>query len=347
MNDISSSAVKYMMLQNEMRYFKLNRILLLILGLWPYQDSKSARLRITLIFSILMSSILFQLRVFMTDDVTSNLIIKVLSATLCHIITGIQYISFWINMKTVRWSIEYLRHICNNLKDENEIAIIEIYSRNMRRYTLGLTLFGVCCMLVLIVGSILGQNNDIFLFTNGSRPYRVWMIIDYFVDRKKNLCMILLHTNVTICIGLTIILATGTMLLGHLQYVCGMFSIASYRISQAINIDQKAQNDINLKNEIMIYKEIICAVDIHRKAMEYSTFLINNFEGTFFFLIILGVTSLSFNLYRIFQITSIEYDVKELLLHLTYLNIILLYMFLSNYIGQQVTDHYNYIFLTA
>lgn len=40
--------------------------------------------------------------------------------------------------------------------------------------------------------------------------------------------------------------------------------IYSYRIEQAINILQKDE----LKNESKIYKKIIYAVDIHRKAME-------------------------------------------------------------------------------
>jgi len=39
---------------------KLNRFLLLVVGLWPYQRSKLVRVQIILFFSILMSFILFQ-----------------------------------------------------------------------------------------------------------------------------------------------------------------------------------------------------------------------------------------------------------------------------------------------
>lgn len=44
------------------QYFSLNRLLLLVIGLWPYQQSKLDRLRFIFILSILISAILFQVR---------------------------------------------------------------------------------------------------------------------------------------------------------------------------------------------------------------------------------------------------------------------------------------------
>lgn len=42
--------------------------------------------------------------------------------------------------------------------------------------------------------------------------------------------------------------------------------IRSYRIERAVSVDMLM--DINLEKEIMIYKRLIHAVDIHRKAMQ-------------------------------------------------------------------------------
>jgi len=44
----------------EERYFKFNRIILLAIGLWPYQQSKFARLQIVFSFGIMISNIAFQ-----------------------------------------------------------------------------------------------------------------------------------------------------------------------------------------------------------------------------------------------------------------------------------------------
>ncbi|XP_032666758.1 uncharacterized protein LOC116842122 [Odontomachus brunneus] len=335
------------MISYEARYFKLNRILLLLVGLWPYQQPKYARLQVFILFGIFTYGILYQLRILVTEKLTFNFMVNVFSLTLCHIIGGIQYMSFWINMNTVKWLLDYLMYMCNELKDDNEIAIIESYGRIIQRYTVVLTSLIMFLIFIIITESILGQNVEGSLLVNESQSHRALMWITDFANRKKDICLILLHTNVLICIELIVTVATGSMLIGYLQYSCGMFSIACYRIQQAINIDQENQTNINPKKEIIVSKGIIYAVDIHRKAMEYCKFLITKFEGTFFLMIVLGVTSLSLNIYRLLQIISFREDIRELLIHITYVKTSILYMFLSNYIGQQVTDHYNNIFFNA
>nr|XP_012228639.1 PREDICTED: odorant receptor 4-like [Linepithema humile] len=134
------------------------------------------------------------------------------------------------------------------------------------------------------------------------------------------------------------------MLIVYLKHACGMFRIASYRIKQAmtINILQKCQ-----QNDTLIYKEIICAIDIHRKAMKFAECLISNFEGSFFFLIAVSVSCLSLNFVRIFQIMTLNIDIDEFLLHSVVIGIIILYMFLANYAGQEITDHNNDVFSAA
>nr|XP_012228640.1 PREDICTED: odorant receptor 85f-like [Linepithema humile] len=133
------------------------------------------------------------------------------------------------------------------------------------------------------------------------------------------------------------------MLIVYLKFSCGMFTIASYRIKQAmrVNILQK-----NPKNTIIIYKKMIYAVDIHRKAMNYAEHVINNFEGSFFSLITISVCCLSLNLFEIFQTMSLK-NIDQFLLHVVFIGIIVLYMFLANYAGQEITDHHNHVFSTA
>ncbi|XP_020298458.1 odorant receptor 43a-like [Pseudomyrmex gracilis] len=81
--------------------------------------------------------------------------------------------------------------------------------------------------------------------------------------------------------------------------------------------------------------------------MMYSTYLISSFEKTYFILIIFGVLTLSFNIFRIVQIASTTCNIEELLLHFVITAIAFIYMFWANFIGQEVTDHYNDVFLAA
>ncbi|XP_071581808.1 uncharacterized protein [Temnothorax nylanderi] len=257
----------------------------------------------------------------------------------------INYNAFWMNTHNVKRLTERLQQICNELKDENEINIMKEYGNSVKRYTVVIILFSMCCLFIVILLPILTPVLDIALHINGSQPRLVLhFMTEYFIDQEKYFYIILLHSNAVICIGATTMTATGTLLRGYLIHACGLFKIASYRIEQAMTI--KMLENISTKNEIMIYKEIICAVDIQRKALKYSQFLLSSFKGSIFFLIAINVISLSLNLFAIFQCVSLG-NKEEFVFHLLIVSVILLYMFLASYTGQEVIDHNNYIYIAA
>nr|XP_012228637.1 PREDICTED: odorant receptor 30a-like [Linepithema humile] len=135
---------------------------------------------------------------------------------------------------------------------------------------------------------------------------------------------------------------TGTWLIAYLQYTCGMFSIACYRIKQALTADIIQMR--SLKSEKEIHKEIICAVDIHRKAMKYTDYFITNFERSFLFLIAAGMSSLCLNLVCI---AMFDGNIEQLVLSIRMSIVLYYYLFLSNYVAQEITEHNNYVFATA
>ncbi|XP_018051571.1 PREDICTED: uncharacterized protein LOC108689352 [Atta colombica] len=135
--------------------------------------------------------------------------------------------------------------------------------------------------------------------------------------------------------------ATGTMLIAYLKHICGMFSIASFRIKKAMTINM--QQDVNEEKMVIIYKGIICAIDIHRKATEFSQVFIKSFEGSFFCLIAAGMICVSSTLVQIISYNSIE----QLILQLIYISVLYIYMFLSIYIAQDITNHNEYVFATV
>ncbi|KAL6260671.1 hypothetical protein P5V15_008191 [Pogonomyrmex californicus] len=327
------------------KYFSLNKILLLALGLWPYNQSNFVRFQIILILSILTSSIIFQLTTFLTAECTPLVIIKVLSVTIFSSIYIIKYNSFWINSANVKLLLERLQEICNELKDENEINIMEEYGNNTKRYTAVIIFFTICSLFIAYITPFLMPMLSIILHINKSEPYQMlYFMTEYFIDQEKYSYLILLHINIVLSIGATTVTATGTMLRGCLIHACGMFKIASYRIEQAMTM--KAFENVNTKNEFMIYKEISYAIDIQRKAIKYSEFLLSSFQGSFFLIILVSVISLSLNLFSVFQTASLGNN-QECVLHVVILSVLLLYMFLANYVGQEVADHNNYVHTTA
>ncbi|KYM95876.1 hypothetical protein ALC62_13486, partial [Cyphomyrmex costatus] len=113
---------------------------------------------------------------------------------------------------------------------------------------------------------------EIALSRNISQPRNLFIITEYFIDQEKHYYLILLHTYAALSIGGVIGIATGTMLIAYLQHVCGMLSISSYRIERVMKIN--IQNT-TLKNEDLIVKGLIYAIDIHRQAMKLVSIMLS------------------------------------------------------------------------
>ncbi|XP_024877007.1 uncharacterized protein LOC112457922 [Temnothorax curvispinosus] len=119
----------------ETQHFNVNRILLLAVGLWPYQRSRIVELQLILFFGILTTFIIFQFTTFLTSKCTPEHIIKIISTTFFCTYYVIKYNSFWINADTIRSLLDRLQDVCNELRDENEIAILKKYGSKAKRYT--------------------------------------------------------------------------------------------------------------------------------------------------------------------------------------------------------------------
>ncbi|XP_070527999.1 uncharacterized protein [Cardiocondyla obscurior] len=236
------------------QHFNLNRICLMLIGLWPYECSKLVRFQTFFCFTILISSVVYQLAVFISEDCTINLILKVFSIALLFFMYVIEYNSFRINRQIIKWSLDQLQHICDELKDEKEIDIMKKCGDDTRRYT------------ILLI-------------------------------RKR-------------------------------IYIIYKINFYSYRIEKAIAINMLKNS--SLENEFMMYREIIHAVDIHRKAMKLVPFN-NNY----------------INANIISEIISYGRDIYDCLFHFLIIIDIFAYVFLFNYAGQEFTDHNEHIFTTV
>ncbi|XP_071637811.1 uncharacterized protein [Temnothorax longispinosus] len=330
------------MIRKEDQYFSVNRILLLTIGLWPYQQSNFTRFQHIFISAIFTTFITFQLTAFLTLRCTSELFMKVLSY-LCHFTSPvIKYNVFYFNIEGVKDLLIQLQHIHNKLKNKNEIAIMKKYDCTAKHYAVALTILGVCGMFALVIVQFSLNMADVDLSTNDSRSYQFLFTMEYFIDPEKYFYFILLHINAAMCIAVIVEIAVGSMMIAYIHHICGMFRIASYRIENAININ--ILQTITLKNKILMIESIICAVDIHRQAMKLNRHFVSTLEIMLFCLIICCVITLSLNL---FQIASFVGNMEKVLMPFLCSLVAILHMFLSNLMGQIVIDYNNHIFTTA
>ncbi|XP_067216128.1 odorant receptor 43a-like isoform X2 [Linepithema humile] len=324
------------MIRLENQYFHVSRILLLIIGLWPYQQSKLTRLWFIFLCSIQMTAIFFQFTIFLTSKCTFDLVIKVLSVTTILALSMATYVSFSTNTEVMKDFIEQLQYVYNTLKDENEHAIVEKYDYNAKLLLIIVTVTSFCGSIGFLITQCWPRFFDVILPMNKSGPHNILFVTEYFVDQERYIVLILLHMNAALVTGVAGLLATGAILFTYLLHICAMFRIASYRLECTIKINILENNRLKRKN--VICNNIINAVDIHRRAMKFETMLLC--------LVIGLVVLMSLNLLRVSQIMLSKNDTTEIL---PFLSVILcvLYMFIGHSAAQMVIDHNSHVFVTA
>ncbi|XP_024872265.1 uncharacterized protein LOC112454871 [Temnothorax curvispinosus] len=127
------------MIRKEDQYFKVNKVLLLTIGLWPFQQSNFTRFQHIFISAIFTTFITFQLTAFATLNCTSELFMKILSFVSLFTVSIVKYYVFLFHIEGVKDLLMQIQYVRNELKDKNETAIIKKYDCIAKRYTVALT----------------------------------------------------------------------------------------------------------------------------------------------------------------------------------------------------------------
>ncbi|KAI4480263.1 hypothetical protein M0804_010261 [Polistes exclamans] len=166
-------------------YYKLNRLLLLIMGQWPDQNYK--------IKLILM-------------------------------INTVSYLSFCLLGQFTKL-LEDIQDLWNVTKTKEEIEIMEMYAKENRNYTLFLTAVSYFSLGFVNLLSLMPCILDIVLPLNVTRTRKFLYQAEFFLDTEKYFYPILLHTWITMFFGVTILVTTESIFLLFAQHCCSMYKI--------------------------------------------------------------------------------------------------------------------------
>ncbi|XP_026828793.1 uncharacterized protein LOC105285740 isoform X2 [Ooceraea biroi] len=323
-------------------FYNINRIILLLLGIWPYQKSKFIYVQRLFSVGIFISFVACQLLLFVTEKHTVNLFFTTLSQSLPILICLLKYNAFFINSETVKILLEQIQHDWNTLNGK-ELEIMKQYLNNSRLFMIIFTSFATMSVCAFTFIQLLPVTLDVIIPLNVSRPRRFYFRLELFINKEKYFYVIAFYTILSLCVSAATIVSTGASLLTFGQHSCAMLKIACYRMEHAM--DKYKVLHIAKRKEIQ--NKIVSAVDIHRKAAEYADILISPFMISYIALIVIGVISLSFNLFCFFQAFFYTHDMQEVLVSVSLIGGHFLYMFCANYGSQVITDHFEDIFIAA
>jgi len=106
---------------------------------------------------------------------------------------------------------------------------------------------GICGVFVMTIVQYWINMFDVTLSVNVSQLHRIQFITEYFVNEEKYFFLILLHINAAFCIGAAATIATGTMLIGSMQFIFGMFKISRYEANiKSINIKKICKKNVTI-----------------------------------------------------------------------------------------------------
>lgn len=85
----------------------------------------------------------------------------------------------------------------------------------------------MCYVVAVNVQPVWPRIFGFLLFLNDSRSRSaIQVTTEYFVDQEKYFYLIMLHMNVSFCIGTIATVASAAMFLTYFKHACGIFRIA-------------------------------------------------------------------------------------------------------------------------
>nr|XP_012232661.1 PREDICTED: uncharacterized protein LOC105678144 [Linepithema humile] len=319
----------------EERYYRINRVILKSLGLWPYQQSFFTRIQKMLFVIILITCIIAQLLSFVTMQYNRDLVFKIFCFLFPISFGTTKYCCFIIQTDSVKGLLEHMRNDYNLLKTKLEIDIIEKYAYNAKLFTIIVMVFCHGFIFFTVIFQFWPVILNIMLPLNESRPCRLIIVAEYFVNQEKYYFAILLHESLAVYIGMIGLSSVGVTFVIYILHSCALLKIASYRVENVFEMSVLASP----RKEYLLHRRIADAVVVHRKAIECIEYFMSNFTLLFIILVAMGITSLSFSLFQCFLLFTVENDVIEIFIIIVFIFAHLSYLYIGNYVGQALTDH--------
>ncbi|XP_024871339.1 odorant receptor 63a-like [Temnothorax curvispinosus] len=317
-------------------YYKLNRIFLSTIGLWPHRYITLRQIQCVVSSFILISVTFFQLLRLITTKYDVDLVLRVLSSALPFMLFTVKYITFYFVTENIKELMQQIHNDWNALKDNNELKIIHRYAKAARLFTTSLAILIYVCILMVICIQYVPIFLDIIMPLNKSRQTELLFQVEYFLDQEKYFHTIQFHLDVGLIVAAMTILSTESFCLTLAIHAFGMFKITSYRMERII--DKSAPNTF-VEKYYVFHNNIVTAVNGHRRAIEFSEIVKSTFAIPYLALILLGVTSSSVNLFLLFQVIMSSTTMDDLIRCIIFVFCHFIYMFSTNYAGQKFIDH--------
>ncbi|XP_072764272.1 uncharacterized protein [Anoplolepis gracilipes] len=318
------------------RYYKVNRFILSVIGLWPYQSEWNARLMRIIHFTFLITSVFIQIFSILTTELTMEFITIIIPTVLPTLAFLPQ---LYIRIKLIDKLKELLERMWNDWalqKTYDEIKIMHEHAETTKLWTLyyvGLSYLGVTIYNIwLFMPEIL----DIISPMNESRP-RIqlpYLHVEFFVDEERYFYFIRFLVCIITFVSPLMPLACSTLFMVLTQHVCAMCELQGYRAERLFSIVKNTKRCDLFRRAKISCEKITVFVRLHNSIIQFIG-IINSYYTIPCLMDLIGILFVaSITVFQILTIIQIEEALRSVILTILFLS----YMFVFNYMGEKVTN---------
>ncbi|KAG5332668.1 OR59B protein, partial [Acromyrmex heyeri] len=242
----------------------LNKILLLAIGQWPYQSSRTSHAIVIVIVTIVCTQIFAKLCGMFSYIHDMDIVIECLVPLMVDVSGMTKIMNSVLYVNEIRALLDQIKDDFYSLKNSNDIKMLEKYADSGKKSS---TIY-ICVMYILTVAFLLMPLQPLILqVTNVTRP--MLHRVEYYIDMDKYYFHILIHGYFTAIICVTSIVATDAIFVIFMRHACGLFIITGSRIEQAIQ-EIYLIGDVNLPiTKDTAYRNMVQCVHDHRAAIRF------------------------------------------------------------------------------
>ncbi|XP_034938375.1 uncharacterized protein [Chelonus insularis] len=329
--------------------YRVNIILLRVLGQWPFQP-KIERFLVTLLWSTIISSLLVPQIHRCVIEPTEEILMSNIPPLITVSLSMAKMINSIFNGNKIRQLLMLMNDEWAKMKPGPSFDIMQKYANDGYKYTV------FYCFLMynsMVVFLLLPMRPKLMVWLGLSDVEAEFLLpfpTDYWINDDKYFIFIVMHVYFGTTFVITAIAGPDVLYMVFVQHVCGMFAEVSYRLE---NVPTKPLSDVDLyvdKRDDEAFLIISDCIRQHNRAIDpylnylsfisFSVRLEKTYSWLFLYVVCVNTLVLTFS--GVQMMTHLD-DVDELFRYIPFAGSQLMHIFVESIVAQQLMEHSSHV----